>query len=136
MHILEKVVNGRRYRVAAQAVWDPSKSQSFSRQVVLGPADAPPTVALSETRTVGTQAVGDVGALVWVAEQVDLIGIINRACGWSGDVRSVSVGEMVLAIAIQRACRPGAKKDLTGFLDGSVPLVSCLPSEAFTGQTF
>lgn len=43
---------------------------------------------------------------------------------------------MVLAIAIQRACRPGAKKDLTGFLDGSVPRVSCLPSEAFTGQTF
>lgn len=36
---------------------------------------------LSATRTVGTQAVGDAGALVWVAEQLDLIGRIDRACG-------------------------------------------------------
>jgi hypothetical protein len=115
VHIFEKTVNGRRYRIAAQAVWDPTKGQSYSRQVVLGPADAPPIVALSDTRTVGTRAVGDVGALVWVAEQLDLIGTINRACGWSGDVRSVSVGEMVLAIAIQRACRAGGEERSHGF---------------------
>jgi len=42
---------------------------------------AAPVADLSATRTVGTQAVGDVGALIWVAEQLDLIGHIDRACG-------------------------------------------------------
>src|SRR6266540_3591768 len=136
MHFLEKRVGGRRYRVAAQAVWDAAKGQPYSRQAVLGPADPPPVANLGETSAVGTRRVGDVGALVWVAEQLDLIGIINRACGWSGSPTSVSVGEMVLAVAVQRACVPGAKRSLAAFLDGCVPRVSCLPAEAFTGQSF
>jgi hypothetical protein len=136
VHFIEKVVGGRRYRVAAQAVWDPAKGQSYSRQVVLGSAEPPPTVDLAETRTVGTQRVGDVGALLWVAEQLDLIAVINRACGWAGGPTSVSVGEMVLAVAVQRACLPGAKRSLAAFLEGCVPRLSCLPHEAFTGQVF
>ena len=136
MHFFEKVVGGHRYRVAAQAVWDAGKGRPYSRQVVLGQADPPPVVDLSTTSTVGTARVGDVGALLWVAEQLDLISLINRACGWSGGPKSVSVGEMVLAVAVQRACLPGGKSDLAAFLDDSVPRVACLPSDAFTGQVF
>ncbi|WP_437620171.1 IS1634 family transposase [Sorangium sp. So ce1151] len=136
MHIFEREVDGRRYRIAAQSVWDAAAGRSVARQVVLGPAGPPPTVDLGRTRTVGTRAVGDVGALVWVAEQLDLVRLINEACGDYGSKNGPSVGEMAVAVALQRACAPGPKCDLGDFLDGALPRVSCLPGSAFTGQAF
>ncbi|MBZ5584997.1 MAG: transposase [Acidobacteriia bacterium] len=136
MHVFEREVNGRRYRVAAQSIWDPVRGRSVARQAVLGPATAPPVADLSATRTVGTQAIGDVGALIWVAEQLDLIGHIDRACGYLGAKGGPSIGELAVAVAIQRACSPGPKRDLAEFLDGAVPRLSCLPSSAFSGQAY
>lgn len=136
MHIFEREMSGRRYRVAAQSVWDSVLGRSFARQAVLGPADAPPKSDLGETRTVGTRSVGDTGALLWVAEQLDVIGHIDRACAGSGAKDGPSIGEMVLGVALQRACSPGPKRDLAEFLDGSVARVSCLPASKFTGQAF
>jgi hypothetical protein len=136
MHILERSVSGRSYRIAAQSIWDSKHKRSVSRQKVLGPAEPPPVADLSATRTVGTKAVGDVGALVWVAEQIGLVEHIDRACAKVGAKKGPSVGEMVLAVAIQRACNPGPTRELAGFLDGCLPLVSCLRSSAFTGQAF
>ena len=136
MHIFEREVNGRRYRIAAQSVWDPVRGRSVARQTVLGPATAAPVADLSATRTVGTQAVGDVGALIWVAEQLDLIGHIDRACGNLGAKSGPSIGELAVAVAIQRACSPGPKRDLAEFLNGAVPRLSCLPASAFSGQAY
>jgi len=129
-------MSGRRYRVAAQSVWDSVRGRSVARQAVLGPADPPPTSDLGETRTIGTRAVGDTGALLWVAEQLDVIGHIDRACAGSGSRDGPSIGELVLGVALQRACSPGPKRDLAQFLDGSVARVSCLPASKFTGQAF
>jgi hypothetical protein len=136
MHIFEREVGGRRYRIAAQSVWDSKQGRSVARQVVLGPAAAPPVADLSATQTVGTRALGDVGALVWVAEQLDLVALIDRACAEVGAKGGPSVGELAVAVAIQRACSPGPKRDLGEFLDASLPRVSCLPGSAFTGQAF
>jgi len=136
MHVFVREVNGHRYRIAAQSVWDSTRGRSVARQVVLGPAAPPPVADLGATRTVGTQAVGDVGALVWVAEQLDLIAHIDRACGDLGAKSGPSLGELVVAVAIQRACLPGPKRDLGDFLDASVARISCLPGSAFSGQTF
>ena len=136
MHIMEREIAGRRYRIAAQSVWDSREKRSVARQKVLGPAEPPPVVDLSATKTVGTQRIGDVGALLWVAEQLDLIGHINRACGNVGAKKGPSVGEMVLAVAVQRACAPGSKHDLPRFLQGCLPPASCLSHRAFTGQAF
>lgn len=136
MHVFEREVNGHRYRIAAQSVWDPVRSRSVGRQIVLGPAAPPPVADLRATRTVGTRSVGDVGALIWVAEQLDLIGHIDRACGSLGAKGGPSVGELAVAVAIQRACSPGPKRDLADFLDGSVPRLSCLPGSKFSGQAF
>ena len=136
MHIFEREVNGHRYRIAAQSVWDSTQGRSVARQVVLGPAQAPAVADLGATRTVGTRAVGDVGALVWVAEQLDLVGKINQGCGSLGAKNGPSVGELVLAVAVQRACSPGPKCDLAQFLEASVARVSCLPAAAFSGQVF
>jgi hypothetical protein len=136
VHIFEREVNGHRYRIAAQSVWDSTRGRSVARQVVLGPAAPPPVADLGATRTVGTRAVGDVGALVWVAEQLDLVGHIDRACGDLGAKNGPSAGELAVAVAIQRACAPGAKRKLAEFLDASVARVSCLPGAAFSGQAF
>lgn len=84
MNIFEREVGGRRYRIAAQSLWDPVRQRPFARQAVLGPADAPPVADLGLTRTVGTRRVGDVGALVWVAEQLDLVRLLDKACGVQG----------------------------------------------------
>ena len=136
MHIFEREVNGRRYRIAAQSVWDAQQGRSVARQVVLGPTASAPVADLSTTRTVGTRAVGDVGALVWVAEQLDLVAHIDRACPGLGAKGGPSVGELAVAVAIQRACSPGPKCELGEFLDACLPRLSCLPGSAFTGQVF
>lgn len=136
MHIFEREVGGRRYRIAAQSVWDSQQRRSVARQIVLGPAAPAPVADLAATCTVGTRALGDVGALVWVAEQLDLVGHIDRACGGVGAKGGPSAGELAVAVAIQRACAPGPKRDLGDFLDASLPRVSCLPGSAFTGQAF
>lgn len=136
VHIFERKVGGRPYRIAAQSVWDSSRGRSVARQAVLGPAGPAPVVDLSAARTVGTRAVGDIGALVWVAEQLDLVGHIDRACGGIGAKEGPTLGEMVLAVATQRACTPGPKRDLAEFLEESVPRVSCLPAATFSGQAF
>jgi hypothetical protein len=74
--------------------------------------------------------------LVWVAEQLDLIKLIDQACGLAAPRGGPSVGEMVLAVAVQRACAPSAKCHLAAFLESCVPRVSCLPHSTFTGQAF
>jgi len=66
------------------------------------------------TRTVGTRRVGDVGASLWVAEQLDVIKLIDQACGLRGATDGPSVGEMVLAVAVQRGGRPNSGELLAG----------------------
>jgi hypothetical protein len=136
MNIFERQVSGRRYRIASQSLWDSVRQRPFARQAVLGPADTPPVADLALTRTIGTRRVGDVGALVWVAEQLDLIRLIDQACGLRKSADGPTIGEMVLAVAVQRACAPAAKCHLAAFLESSVPRVSCLPAAAFSGQAF
>src|SRR3974390_792010 len=106
MHVFEREVNGHRYRIAAQSVGGAVNGRSVARQVVLGPAAPPPVADLAATRTVGTRGVGDVGALIWVAEQLDLVAHIDRVCGSLGAKGGPSVGELAVAVAIQRACSP------------------------------
>ncbi len=136
MNIFERHVGGRRYRIASQSVWDSARQRPFARQAVLGPADPPPVADLGLTRTVGTRRVGDVGALVCVAEQLDLIKLIDQACCVTASANGPTIGEMVLAVAVQRACAPAGKCHLAAFLESCVPRVSCLPASAFTGQAY
>lgn len=136
MHFFTRAVRGRTYRIVSQSIWDAAAGRSVARQAVLGPADEPGSVDLGGTVTVGQKAIGDVGALGWVAEQLDVVGIIDRACGSRATAGQPSVGEMILAVAVQRACRPGPKRDLGDFLDSSLARLSCLPGARFTGQLF
>lgn len=136
VNIFERAVGGRRYRIASQSIWDPIRQRPFARQAVLGPADPPPAADLGSVRTVGKQRLGDVGALLWVAEQLDLVRLIDDACQFSAPAEGPTIGEMVLAVAVQRACAPSAKRHLAEFLDTCLPRVSCLPGSAFSGREF
>src|SRR6202011_4510342 len=102
MNVFERQVGGRQYRVASQSLWDPARQRPFARQAVLGPADPPPVADLASTRTVGTRRVGDVGALVWIAEQLDLIKLIDQACGLTGPTEGPTSGDGVSALPEQR----------------------------------
>jgi len=136
MFFFERLVDGRKYRVAADSVWDPRTKQPVSRQVLLGPADPAPVADLARTRTLGTRRVGDVGALGWVAEQLNVVRHLNEALA-TGPVRAgPSAGELILAVAVQRACAPGSKRALAAFLAESVPRLSCLPAARFSGHAF
>ena len=136
MNIFERTVGGRRYRIASQSLWDPVRQRPFARQAVLGPADPPPVANLGSVCTMGTRRIGDVGALVWVAEQLDLIKLIDQACALGAPTNGPTIGEMVLSVAVQRACAPSAKCHLAAFLESCLPRVSCLPAGAFSGQEF
>lgn len=136
MNIFERSVGGRHYRIASQSMWDAARQRSFARQAVLGPADPPPVADLACVRTVGKRRVGDVGALVWVAEQLDLIKLIDQSCALNLPKQAPTMGEMVLAVAVQRACAPSAKRHLASFLETCLPRVSCLPAATFTGREF
>ncbi|MCU0687235.1 MAG: hypothetical protein MUF34_34160 [Polyangiaceae bacterium] len=136
MNIFGRTLRGRKYRIASQSVWDPQRARSVARQVILGSAEPLRVADLAATRVAGQRAIGDVGALVWVAEQLGLVEIIDQACRWVPLPSQPTLGEMVLAVAVQRACSPGPKKDLAAFLADSVPRVSCLPETRFSGVAF
>lgn len=136
MHIFERKVGGRTYRIAAESLWDAGRGRSFARQAVLGSVEQDAKVSLGTTQTVGERRLGDVGALTWVADQLRLVELIDRACGVSGTRNTPSVGEMVLAVAAQRVCLPGSKRALPEFLESCGARVSCLPHGAFSGQNF
>ena len=134
MYFMERSRFGRRYRIAGETSWDPVKGRPQARQIMLGPVDLPAKVDLGKTETVGRRRIGDVGALAWVAEQLDLVRVIDAACPSSGE--GPSVGEMAVAVAMQRVCAPGAKRDLSAFIEEGLPRASCAPARMFTGQAF
>lgn len=136
MFIFERRIGKRAYRIAAESVWDAVRARPFGRQAVLGPAAPAPKVDLARTKTTGVRSVGDVGALVWVAEQLGVVRAIDEACGQSGGVHTASIGEMTLAVALQRTCAPSAKCDLPAVLEGFLPRLCCLPPSAFSGQAY
>ncbi len=137
MFIFERAVGSRsRYRIAAESVWDPVNRRPFGRQVVLGSAERPPKVDLSKTEVVGTRHVGDAGALVWAAEQLEAVRLIDEACGMSGSPKAPSIGEMAVAVALQRTCAPSAKCELPSVLERFLPRHCCLGPQAFSGQAF
>jgi hypothetical protein len=134
MYFFERVREGRRYRYVGETEWDAARQRPRARQILLCPVDAPKRVDLSKTETVGRKRIGDVGALAWVAEQLDVVRLIDSICPASG--AGPSVGEMAVAVALQRVCAPGAKRDLGAFLDETLPRSSCVPADRFTGQHF
>ena len=134
MHIFEREMSGRRYRILATTVRVAGRKQPVSRQVSLGPVESDERFAPSQCDEAGFRRVGDVGALVSMAEELGVLDAFDAAAPGSG--MGPSLGEVILAVALQRVCAPGAKRDLASFLDEALPRFSVSRSNAFTGQAF
>ena len=134
MHIFERVVSGRRYRILATTVRVAGKKHPVSRQVSLGPVATNERFAPSQCDEAGFRRVGDLGALVSIAEELGVLEAFDEVA--PGDGMGPGLGEMILAVALQRVCAPGAKRDLPSFLDEGLPRFSVSRSKAFTGQAF
>ena len=134
MQVFEREVSGRRYRILATSVRVAGKKHPVSRQVSLGPVeDAAPFVP-AQCREAGFRRVGDVGALIAVAEELEVLEAFDEVAPRTGD--GPSLGELILAVALQRVCEPGGKVDLSKFVASSVPRFTALSPGRLTGQAF
>jgi len=134
VYIFERSVNGRRYRILATAVRVAGKAHPVSRQVSLGPVESNESFTPSECAEAGVRRVGDVAALIAVADELGVLEAFDAVAPGSGS--GPSLGEMVLAVALQRVCAPAAKRELAAFLEEALPRFSVVRSKAFTGQSF
>jgi len=134
VHIFERIVKGRRYRIAATTVRVPGKKHPVSRQISLGPAESDEPFVPSQCVAAGFKRVGDIAALTAVAEELGVLKAFEEMAPGAG--AGASLGEMILGVALQRVCAPGAKRELPDFLDTCLPRFSLLRNSLFTGQTF
>lgn len=134
MHIFEREIRGRRYRIAATSRRVRGREQPVSRQISLGPVEDDRPVIPARCEQIGYRRVGDVGALVAVADEVGVLSAFDEVA--PGDGETPSLGEMVLAVALQRVCGPGSKRQLPEFLASCLPVFSVMKSGLFTGQAF
>lgn len=134
MFHFEKMVDGRRYRMVAQSQRVPGKKHPVSRQVCLGPVHDNEPFVPSQCEVAGRRRVGDVGALLFIANQLGVVAAFDEAVPRRG--KGPSLGEMILAVALQRVCAPAAKRALPEFLQECLPRLSLLGHEDFSGAAF
>ena len=134
MRIFERVISGRRYRILAVSERVPGKKNPVSRQVSLGPVEDDEPVVPARCVDVGHRRVGDVGALIEVAEELGVLSAFAEAAPRQGD--GPSLGEMILAVALQRVCAPKAKVHLPEFLGSCLPRFTVRSPESMTGRAF
>lgn len=134
MHIFEREIKGRRYRVLATSRRVKGKKHPVSRQVSLGPVGDDVAFCPAQATTAGHRRVGDVGALIAVADELGVLDAFDAACPGDGD--SPSLGEMILAVALQRVCCPRAKVHLDEFLGECLPRFSAQRVSRMNGAAF
>ena len=105
MHAFIRSVSGRPYRILEVTERVPGKANPVTRQISLGPAGSD-AVDASRCEVVWHRRVGEVAALIAVAEELGVLDAFEAEQPASG--AGPSLGEMVLAVALQRVCAPGA----------------------------
>ena len=134
MYIFTKIVKGRPYLIAATTERVPGKKHPVSRQVSLGPVASDEAFVPSQCVEAGFKRVGDIAALAAVAEELGVLEAFNAEAPRVGN--GPTAGEMILAVALQRVCSPGAKRELPEFMDSCLPRFCTLRNALFTGQAF
>lgn len=134
MHTFSRTINGRPYRILQVSERIPGKAHPVTRQISLGPVTDDEPVDPSRCEVVGHKRVGDIAALIAVAEELGVLDAFHTAVPTKGG--GPSLGEMIMAVALQRVCSPGAKRDLPEFLDGCLPRHAVRSGADFTGQVF
>lgn len=134
MHTFSRSINGKVYRILQVSERVPGRANPVSRQISLGPVTDNEPVDPSRCEVIGRKRVGEVAALIAVAEELGVLESFESAVPTQGG--GPSLGEMILAVALQRVCSPGAKRDLPEFLRSCLPRHAVRPAKDFSGQVF
>ena len=137
--VTKKVINGRPYYYLRETARVGGRSKVV-RQVYLGRVEdiERRLVETAEPKSVVARSFGAVAAALKLWSELEVTEAIDRALGAAGGRRSrLSVGEMIMLAAINRACKPRSKRQL-GDWHQRTALARLLPAEhkALSSQRF
>ena len=137
--LTKKVINGRPYYYLRETARVGGRSKVV-RQVYLGRVEdiERRLVETAEPKSVVARSFGAVAAALKLWSELEVTEAIDRALGAAGGRRSrLSVGEMIMLAAINRACKPRSKRQL-GDWHQRTALARLLPAEhkALSSQRF
>jgi transposase len=137
--LTKKVVNGRPYYYLRETARVEGRVKVV-RQVYLGRAEdiEQRLGGATEPKTVISRSFGAVAAALKLCRELEVAEAVDRALGTGGARRGrLSVGEMIMLAAINRACKPRSKRQL-GDWHGRTALSRLLPAErrALSSQRF
>jgi transposase len=136
--LTRKVINGRPYYYLRETARVGGRSKVV-RQVYLGRAEdiERRLQETAEPKSVQSRSFGAVAAALGLCRELEVAEAIDRALGTGGRRSSLSVGQMIMLAAINRACKPRSKRQL-GDWHARTALVRLLPAEprALSSQRF
>jgi transposase len=136
--LTKKMVNGRPYYYLRETARVEGRVKVV-RQVYLGRAEdlEQRLAGTAEPKSVMSRGFGAVAAALKLCRELEVAEAIDRALGRRARRTSLSVGEMIMLAAINRACKPRSKRQL-GDWHARTALVRLRPAErrALTSQRF
>ena len=128
--LTKKIVNGRPYYYLRETARVGGRVKVV-RQVYLGRAEdiEQRLAGTADPKSVQSRSFGAVAAALRLCRELKVAEAIDRALGATGRRRQgLSVGEMIMLAAINRACRPRSKRQL-GDWHARTALHRLLPAE-------
>jgi transposase len=136
--LTKKIVNGRPYYYLRETARVEGRVKVV-RQVYLGRAEdlEQRLAGAAEPKSVMSRSFGAVAAALKLCRELQIAEAIDRALGTRARRTSLSVGEMIMLAAINRACKPRSKRQL-GDWHARTALVRLRPAErrALSSQRF
>jgi transposase len=136
--LTKKMVNGRPYYYLRETARVEGRVKVV-RQVYLGRAEdlEQRLAGTAEPKSVVSRSFGAVAAALKLCRELQIAEAIDRALSTRARRTSLSVGEMIMLAAINRACKPRSKRQL-GDWHARTALVRLRPAErrALTSQRF
>lgn len=136
--LTKKIVNGRPYYYLRETARVQGRVKVV-RQVYLGRAEdiEQRLRETAEPRSVISRSFGAVAVALKLSRELGVAEAIDQALGSPGRRGALSVGEMIMLAAINRACKPRSKRQL-GDWHARTALARLLPAErrALTSQRF
>ncbi len=136
--LTKKMVNGRPYYYLRETARVEGRVKVV-RQVYLGRAEdlEQRLAGTAEPKSVASRGFGAVAAALKLCRELQVAEAIDRGLGRRARRTSLSVGEMIMLAAINRACKPRSKRQL-GDWHARTALVRLRPAErrALTSQRF
>src|SRR5450755_431421 len=136
--LTKKIVNGRPYYYLRETARVEGRVKVV-RQVYLGRAEdiEQRLQETAEPRSVISRSFGAVAVALKLCRELGVAAAIDQALGSAGRRGALSVGEMIMLAAINRACKPRSKRQL-GDWHARTALARLLPAErrVLTSQRF